>query len=70
MVAPPILDDPDIEEPSERPLSAGRNAQSSRPVLIRIDLIKDDASVFPFHGHVISAYTADKRGRSPNSGRA
>jgi hypothetical protein len=26
MVAPPILDDPDIEEPSERPLSAGRNA--------------------------------------------
>jgi hypothetical protein len=45
MVVPPILDDPDIEEPSEKPSSAGRNAYSSRPVLTRINLIADDAGL-------------------------
>jgi hypothetical protein len=43
----PIHDDPDIEEPSQRQLSAGRNAHSSRPVLTRISLIADDAGLLP-----------------------
>ena len=29
------------------PLSAGRNAHSSRPVLTRVDLIADDAGLLP-----------------------
>jgi len=53
MVAPPIHDGPDIQEPSERPLSASRNAHLCRPVFTRINLITDDAGRLP-PGQVIS----------------